>query len=104
METLNALYARHLHLGFIVLRQAMDARDWEWAEMERQLLHNIPSLINESNIERHKCFWFTERQIYIEWASAAGPEPRSRMMTYYSPLWREMEPVMQELLNAAAVQ
>jgi len=104
METLSAFYARHLHLGFVILQQALDAKDWEWAQAERELLHNIPSLLNDPNIERHRYFWFQERQRYLEWASAAGLEPRSRMLTYYAPLWREMEPVLQEFLSAPVCQ
>ncbi len=98
MDNINTLYAQLLHVGFIVLRQAIDAKDWEWADKERELLHNVPSLMNESNMERHKCFWLLERPRYIEWVSARGGEPRSRMMTYYAPLWKEMEPVIQEFL------
>ena len=90
MDAMNALYAKFLNVGFIVLRQAIDAKDWEWAQAERELLHNVPSLINEPNIERHRYFWFQERERYLEWSNGAGPERRSRMLTYYAPLWREM--------------
>jgi hypothetical protein len=102
VEALNACYANLLHIGFIVLSQALGAKDLEWAEAERELLHNIPSLLNESNPERHKYFWLVERERYIEWASNAGSEQRSRMLTYYAPIWREMEPLVQELLSAPA--
>jgi len=100
MEPLNALYAKLLQAGFIVLRQAVWSDDQEWARMEVQHLHNIPSLVNEPNAERHKYFWNQERQHYIEWANRVGGEPKSRMMTYYAPLWREMEPVVQEFLTS----
>jgi len=103
MEALNVYYAKLLQVGLIVLRQAIWSSDREWAQMEVQHLHNLPSLINESNIERHRYFWFQERERYIEWASKKGGDPQSRMLTYYEPLWREMEPVMNELFNAAAV-
>jgi hypothetical protein len=100
METLNAYYAQLLHLGFIVLRQALDARDWEWAEAEYRFLHNIPSLLNEPNVERHRYFWCQEREQYLECANAAGGERKSRMLTYYAPLLREMEPTMHELIGS----
>lgn len=101
METLNEYYARHLELGFIVLRQAIDAKDWEWVEAERRLLHNIPSLLDEANIERHRYFWFQERELYLDWIKTAGTEQKSRMLTYYAPLWQEMEPAVQELLASS---
>jgi hypothetical protein len=99
MESLNVFYARLLRVGFIVLRQAVCSGDWEWAEQEVQHLHNIPSLINDANLKRHHYFWFQERETYIEWATQKGGEIQSRMATYYEPIWREMEPVMQEFLG-----
>ena len=99
METIHQHYARFLELGFLVLRQAIDARDWEWANAERELLHNVPSLLDEPNVERHRYFWVHERQHYLDWINRRGGEPRSRMLTYYAPLWTEMEPAMQELLS-----
>lgn len=100
METLNALYAQFLHVGFIVLRQAIHARNFEWVEAEAELLHNVPSLINEPNVKRHEYFWYAERTHYREWVSAPGREiPKSRMMTFYEPLWKEMEPVLLALLK-----
>lgn len=100
MERLNALYNRLLGFGLISVREAVRSQDQEWAEAETELLHNVPSLIDETNVERHRYFWFTEREHYIEWAESAGREkPRSRMRTYYEPIWREMEPIVLELLS-----
>ncbi len=100
MEELNALYCRLLHVGFIVLRQAICSGDNEWIRAEIDFLHNMPSLIGESNVERHRYFWFIERGLYIERVSAAGGGQRkSRMRTYYEPIWLEMEPVMLRMLG-----
>ena len=44
---------------------------------------------------RHRYYWFTERRHYIDWVSALGrAESKSHMLTYYEPIWREMEPVL----------
>ena len=100
MEELNAMYCRLLHLGFIVLRQAVHSGDNEWVRAEIDLLHNLPSLIGESNLEQHRYFWFIKRDLYIKWVSARGrDEPRSRMRTYYEPIWLEMEPVLLRMLD-----
>jgi hypothetical protein len=104
MESLNAYYAKLLQAGFIVLRQAVWSNDREWAQIEVQHLHNLPSLLNEPNIERHRYFWCHERERYMQWVTKRGGEPQSRMLTYYEPLWREMEPVVQELLGAPVCQ
>ena len=97
VERLRELYSQFLAAGFLVLRQALDANDVEWATKEIELLHNVPSLLDEHNPERHRYFWHTERERYLEWVKSPGRETaRSRMQTYYAPLWRSMEPVFAE--------
>ena len=95
MDTLNALYCEFLKLGVVVLRQASDTGDLEWIAAEIELLHNVPSLIGELNPKRHEYFWRQERTAYLEWVDYPGRElQRSRMATYYEPIWREMERCM----------
>ena len=102
MERLQELYVRLLGAGFVVLRQAVDASDLEWAAKEIELLHNVPSLLNEPNLERHRYFWFAERRHYLDWLSLPGQErPRSRMKIYYEPIWQEMEPILLAVVGTA---
>lgn len=92
MTTRDQLYCQMLTLGFIVLRQALDSGDPDWIEREMELLHNVPSLIGETNAERHKYFLEQEKRHYEEWASSPGREPQnSLMLTYYAPIWQQME-------------
>jgi hypothetical protein len=101
MEPLNALYVRLLHVGFIALRQAVDSRNQAWVEAEIEFLHNVPSLIDEPNVERHRYFWFVERRHYVEWANASDRDDvKSAMKAFYLPVLREMEPVLLEFLSA----
>lgn len=98
MTKLDELYRQFLQLGFVVLRQAVDAHDSEWANAEVELLHNVPSLIGERNPERHRYFWHQERAAYLEWVLAPGRElQKSRVATFYEPLWKEMEGCIAEL-------
>lgn len=102
MDALDTCYARLLEFGFLVLREAIRSGDSEWAAQEIEMLHNVPSLIGETNVERHRYYWFTERQHHIDWVSEPGrSQPRSRMLTYYQPIWQEMEPLLLELLDSA---
>lgn len=97
MERLSGLYGSFLAAGFVVLRQAIDSKDLEWAQAEIELLHNVPSLIDEPNLARHRYFWFAEREHYLNWASAPGHEQaKSRMNIYYAPVWAQMEPILQQ--------
>jgi hypothetical protein len=100
MSELDTLYAQLLHLGLSVLRQAHDEQDNEWVAAEIEFLHNVPSLLGEENVHRHRYFWLSERQTYIDWVSAPGRErANSRAQTFYAPVWREMEPLMTELFE-----
>lgn len=102
MESLDQLYVDLLHRGMTVLMQALDAQDLAWASAEVELLHNVPSLIGEGNAQRHQYFWEQERAAYQAWVDAHGSrEAKSRMSVYYAPIWKEMAPIMAELVSAA---
>lgn len=95
MDELSGLYVEHLRFGLMLAKNAIDSGDFEWARVEIELNHNIPSLIEESNFERHAYFWNQERMRYIEWVSAPGHEMAlSKLRTYYVPIWKEMESFM----------
>jgi hypothetical protein len=103
MNDLDTLYARLLHFGFIFLQNAADSKDQDWLNAQLEMLQNVPSLIGESNTHRHQYYWTQERQTYIDWASAPGREAaRSRMLTYFEPIWLEMEPLIVELCTTRA--
>ena len=102
MRELDPFYTHLLKVGFVVMRQAAESANREWLGAEFELLHNVPSLIGETNIERHRYFWIGERVHYIQWASSPGQDlAKSRMMMYYKPIWDEMEPVVNRLLGIA---
>ena len=98
MGKLDFLYAHLLTVGFVVMRQAAESASRDWSDAEFELLHNVPSLIGEANAERHRYFWTKERTHYIQWVSEPGRDhAKSRMMTYYKPIWDEMEPLVTRL-------
>jgi len=100
MTQLAPWYIQLLQVGFIVLRQAVESGDREWVDSELELLHNVPSLIEEDNKARHSYFWLKERTRYIKWVSVPGREKAlSRMRTFYKPIWDEMEPLVQQFLG-----
>jgi hypothetical protein len=102
MNELTPLYIRLLHCGLLSIREALYANDVEWAKAQAELLHNIPSLLDEPNVKRHEYFWFSERGAYLDWVNLSGSEQaRKRMRIYYEPVWQEMEPILTELLSSA---
>jgi hypothetical protein len=104
MSELGVLYSRLLGFGLLSVREAVRCGDLEWAEAEVELLHNIPSLVEEPNAERHRYFWFSEREAYIECVNSSGREAAERnVRIFYQPVWDEMEPVLLELLSCNGV-
>jgi hypothetical protein len=102
MTELNTFYSRLLGFGLMALREAVRCGDLEWAEAEIELLHNIPSLLEESNPERHRYFWFTERNTYIKWVESCDRERvKRRLRVYYEPLWDGMNAIMLESLSCS---
>lgn len=104
MTNLDRLYVDLLHVGLIVLRQAADSGSLEWVSVELELLHNVPSLIAEENKERHRYFWEKERTHYINWVSSPGRDiQRSRMRTYYEPIWENMNEIFKHMFTSKSV-
>jgi len=98
MATLDSFYTELLIVGFIVLRQAIDSGDQKWINAELELLHNIPSLLGEERPGRHSYFWNQERPMYVDWVTLSGNSAaKSRMRSFYEPIWKEMEPIVTEL-------
>jgi hypothetical protein len=97
MNPLDTLYLEHLRLGFLMLRLAVDSNDASWTRAETELLHNIPSLICETNPLRHIYFWEGERELYIDWSNTRDEEMRARIDCYYLPIWEAMQPLISAL-------
>jgi len=97
MDELERLYGRLLQVGFIVMGQAADSGNLDWLRAEIELLHNVPSLLCETNNKRHEYFWNGERPHYLDWLSEHGNEDaKARMRTFYLPIWNEMEPIIMQ--------
>ena len=102
MEILDHAYAQLLRVGFVVLKQAIDSKHPDWVQAELEWLHNVPSLLGEENVERHRYFWDEERIHYLDWVLRQGSdEAKSRMKTYYEPLLNELEPLFTQAMETA---
>jgi hypothetical protein len=99
MNELDRVYGSLLQAGFLVLRQAIDSGNEDWVRAEVEFLHNVPSLLDEENAERHRYFWNWERTYYLDWLKSHGnEEAQSRMRTYYEPIFEELQPLIAERL------
>jgi len=98
MSELDTLYVQLSHLGFSILRNAIHSGDQAWMEVEVEMLHNVPTLIGEDNVERHRLYWEEERTRYINWiANNGSKEAVFHKEAIYDTIWKEMEPLVEEM-------
>jgi hypothetical protein len=91
MNELDDNYKMLLNVGFIVLREALQSGSTDWVKAEIEMLHNVPSLIGETNALRHEYYWEKERTAYVEWIKKFGSEyAQSRMAVFYEPIWESI--------------
>lgn len=100
MSERDQAYLQLLQVGLLLFRQALDSGDPEWARAESEFLHNVPSLIGETNEARHRFFWEKERAAYLNWLREKGSaEARSRTQTFYEPVLGQLEPLVEHSGN-----
>ena len=68
MSELGRLYVLLLQSGLAAIRNAALIGDLEHCRFESEHLHEIPSLINEPNINPYFFYANVIRQRYSEWA------------------------------------
>lgn len=92
MTERDAHYAWLLHLGPVVVRDAIKSGDHAWAEAEAEMLHNVPSLIGETNEHRRRNFIEKEAPSCIDWVAKHGPElAQSRARSRYAPIFEKLK-------------
>ena len=100
MTALDILYLQLLISGLPNLQNAVYSHDRDWVIQEIEMLHNIPSLINEPNPRRHEYYWFKERIRYIDFVESSGSgDAAPTMRAIYMPIWSKMEPLILELIR-----
>ncbi|QDT97676.1 hypothetical protein [Gimesia aquarii] len=99
LDELQKLYIRLLHTGLIEIKTASELDQKEWLKAEINFLHNIPSLLNETNIQRHRYFWEKERPYYLERIEELNLDEEIRIMSFYDNILQEMEPLMLKMFR-----
>ena len=87
--TRSEAYKRILALGLLSLRdRAPRFNSPKLIEIEAEHLHNIPSLIDEDNLQRHLYYFNKERTAYIASLDELGiPEYRENVLPFYLAPW-----------------
>ncbi len=90
-DEIDSIYKLILSVGLTHLRDLCLRGLAAEAAVETEHLHNIPSLIGELNIERHKYYWFSERKRYLDSLSLLNNEPFAFIVKIYRVQWGKLE-------------
>jgi hypothetical protein len=95
MSELDGLYILILQSGLAAIRNAARNGDLEYCAIESEHLHEIPSLIGEPNILRHRYYATQARPVYLEWAMQNNRENVRVLVDYfYSKPWKRMDVIL----------
>jgi hypothetical protein len=96
MSDLDLAYLRILHHGLCALRDSVTVGDLERSRVESEHLHNLPSLVGEANIHRHRYYADQERVRYLEWMFKADRKDVQHFAdVFYSPFWHEIDRILE---------
>jgi hypothetical protein len=93
--TLDEICRTLLHFGLLSLRDAAYAGDIDRCKAETEHLHNLPSLIGETNLRRHLYYLQCERGEYLRWLRGRVVL-RESVDALLGPLWDQMAGVLLE--------
>jgi hypothetical protein len=84
-------YLDLLHRGLVFLRHCAQAGQTELCRIEADHLHNIPTLLGETNEHRHLYYIQQERGLYLDrLRSMAATEYLKDVTIWYSEPWQAL--------------
>ena len=97
MSERDRLYCQILHFGLLSLREAarislLDSTQFQYAQycaLEADHLHNIPSLIGDTNESRHDYYFDMERTLYLEGLDRSVWDSNFTL-NRYTELWQQL--------------
>ena len=89
MNERDAVYLHILRFGLVRLRDAAGDGSAAYCAVEAEHLHNLPSLIGESNESRHDYYFDKERPLYLERVDRSVPGIEFTLARY-SELWQRL--------------
>lgn len=103
MSPRDHVYLQILKFGLVALRNASFRGDVDYWKVESEHLHNIPSLIGESNESRHDYYFSKERTMYLSRVKRDDPEINFAVQRY-EELWPELEALKNKAEQVGADQ
>ena len=89
MTERDIIYIQILQHGLICVRNAAALGQLQYCALESEHLHNIPSLIGETNEDRHLYYFCQERACYLEGVDRSIPG-MDFTLARYTHLWTQL--------------
>lgn len=90
MSDRDRVYLQILSFGLLCIREAAIVGNLQQVAAESDHLHNIPSLIGESNLLRHAYYLDHERMLYLDRIDRSVPGVDFTIRRY-TELWQELQ-------------
>ena len=92
LQARRRAYLELLEYGLVAIRNHAHAGRMKLCEVEADHLHNLPSLLYETNEFRHRYYICEERSLYVERLEQLGERayPDS-MRVWYAGSWKVLE-------------
>ena len=90
MDERDEIYVQILHFALMVLHNHPKAEHAGYCAIEVEHIHNIPSLIGESNEHRHAYYLRAERGLYLERVDRSLSGVKF-LLNRYAELWSRLE-------------
>ena len=95
MKDIDTIYLTILHRGLVALRNAAEAGDIARCRAEAEHLHEMPTLVGESNLHRHLHYARGTRALYLEWVvSQKSKELDDWVEVWYRPEWKKIDRIL----------
>ena len=89
MTERDTIYVQILHHGLLRIRDSAALGHVQYCAVESEHLHNIPSLIGETNEQRHIYYFCQERAQYLEHVDRSIPGLEFTL-SRYAELWTRL--------------
>lgn len=89
MTERDQIYVQILDFGLLRLRDSACGGHIQYCAIEAEHLHNIPSLIGETNELRHQYYFEKERTYYLERVDRSIPGIEFTLRRY-EELWQQL--------------
>jgi hypothetical protein len=103
LQARREAYLGLLEHGLVAIRRSARAGQLQLCVAEADHIHNIPSLLDETNEHRHRYYIREERGLYLQRLEELGEvEYHKAMAPWFTWAWRVLEEIAQQAEAAPA--